>query len=117
MKVLVCGGRDYNDSHRAFLLLNVIHRRTPISLVIEGGARGADRLGREWALLRALPVMTFNAKWREHGKAAGAIRNADMLTYGKPDLVVAFPGGIGTADMVRRAEKAGVPVVQADCFV
>jgi ABC-type sugar transport system substrate-binding protein len=35
-----------------------------------------------------------------------------MLDEGKPDIVVAFPGGTGTADMVRRARKAGVVVIE-----
>ena len=50
-----------------------------------------------------------HADWETHGRAAGPIRNEKMLTW-KPDLVVAFPGGVGTADLVRRAEAAGVPV-------
>ena len=43
-------------------------------------------------------------------KSAGHIRNQVMLDKGKPDVVVAFPGGRGTADMVRRAEGAGIEV-------
>jgi acyl-CoA synthetase (NDP forming) len=55
-------------------------------------------------------VTSFPANWKKHGKSAGPIRNQLMLDVGKPDLVIAFPGGSGTADMIRRARKAGVPV-------
>jgi hypothetical protein len=106
MKVLVCGGRDFSD--RAFAI-RVLDEIDP-AVVIHGGALGADLIAKEWAVSRVRPHWTFPADWYENGKAAGPIRNQQMLDIGKPDLVVAFPGGRGTADMVRRAEKAGVPV-------
>jgi hypothetical protein len=59
-----------------------------------------------------VPIDVYVAQWKKHGRAAGPIRNQRMLDEGKPDLVVAFPGGRGTADMIRRAERAGVPVQQ-----
>jgi hypothetical protein len=61
-----------------------------------------------------VPIDVYVAQWKKHGRAAGPIRNQRMLDKGKPDLVVAFPGGRGTADMIRRAERAGVPVRIAD---
>jgi hypothetical protein len=54
----------------------------------------------------------FPADWEKYGKAAGPIRNQQILVEGKPDLVVAFQGGRGTANMVSRAQQAGVPVVE-----
>lgn len=113
MKVLVCGGRDYRDSQRAFAVLDELHRQgegNRITQLIEGGANGADRLGREWAEARKVPFQTVHADWAAHGRAAGPIRNAAMLAL-RPDLVVAFPGGRGTADMVRRSKAAGVRVL------
>lgn len=56
-----------------------------------------------------LAVEVHPADWGRYGKAAGPIRNQEMLESGI-DLVIALPGGRGTADMVRRAEGAGVPV-------
>lgn len=111
MKVLVCGGRDYRDSQRAFAVLDELHQQgNRITLLIEGGANGADRRGREWAEARKVPFQTVHADWAAHGRAAGPIRNAAMLVL-RPDVVVAFPGGRGTADMVRRARAAGVRVL------
>ena len=78
--------------------------------LIHGAARGADSLAGEWASTRAVPVKIFPADWQTHGRSAGHIRNAQMLREGKPDLVVAFPGGRGTADMVAKANAAGITV-------
>lgn len=115
MKVLVCGGRDFNDYEKLTRTLNGIANarapRSPFS-IIQGGARGADRLADEWAAESMISSYTYKADWDKHGKAAGPIRNQRMLDEGKPDLVVAFPGGRGTADMINRAKKAGIEVIE-----
>lgn len=67
----------------------------------------------DWVKARDILIEEYPAEWDKHGKAAGFIRNQDMLDSGV-DVVVAFPGGRGTADMVRRARKAGVEVVEID---
>lgn len=112
MKVLVCGGRDYCDSSTVWGELDTIRRNVPHDTmrVIQGGARGADQIAREWCCNREVAYENYAADWKVHGKAAGPLRNQRMLDQGKPDLVLAFPGGRGTADMVRRAEAAGVAV-------
>ena len=114
MRVLVCGGRDFNDREFVDIVLSRIHAETPITVIITGMARGADRLGSLWGHDRELRVIDFVADWERHGKAAGPIRNQRMLDEGKPDMVVAFPGGRGTADMVDRARRAGIPTDFAD---
>ena len=113
MKVLVCGGRDFNDALTLGSWLGGVHKQRGITLLIEGGARGADFMARKFAEWSKIPTKTFPADWDAHGKAAGHIRNKQMLDEGKPDLVVAFPGGRGTADMVRQARAAGVEVLIA----
>lgn len=111
MRVLVCGGRDYADIETLYRELDRIHVRTPITCIIEGGASGADYLASRWSAKNDLSEHArYKADWTLHGKAAGPIRNQRMLDEGKPDLVVAFSGGRGTADMVRRARTAGVKV-------
>jgi hypothetical protein len=117
-RVLVCGGRNYQDSdhvHNTLCALDA--ERGPITCIIHGAATGADTEGMRWAQLmatapRKITHAPFAADWRTHGRAAGPIRNQRMLDEGHPDLVVAFPGGRGTADMVRRAQRAGVEVIQ-----
>lgn len=116
MRVIVCGGRDFvGDAAWNLVMdtLSAIHAETPITAVIEGGANGADRLGRAWAQMRGIKVVTVPALWSEHGRAAGPIRNTRMVREFNPDLVVAFPGGRGTADMIRQADAFAVPVRRA----
>lgn len=110
MRVLVCGGRNYDDTATVFSALSAIDGETEIAAIIEGGATGADQRAAEWARINEVDCELFVADWVHKGRKAGPLRNQRMLDEGKPDLVVAFPGGKGTADMVRRAEKAGVPV-------
>lgn len=113
MRVLVCGGRNYSDVKSVYAELDRIHARTPITCIIEGGERGADYLAARWsAKARIDDHARFSAEWTTYGRAAGPIRNQKMLDEGKPDLVVAFPGGSGTADMVRRARAACVAVAE-----
>lgn len=83
-------------------------------MIIHGGARGADSLAAYWAAHSGVPFETYQADWKQHGRGAGPIRNKRMLSEGKPDLVVAFPGGSGTAHMVRIAREAGVKVMEVD---
>lgn len=119
MRVLVCGGRDYDDRDRVHnVLCDLNASRGPITCVIHGAATGADEEGMYWAQMMAtvqkITHAPFVADWRAHGKAAGPLRNQRMLDEGRPDLVVAFPGGRGTADMVRRAEAAGIEIVKIE---
>ncbi len=107
MKVLVCGGRNYSNDLVVNRILDQIHACSPISMLIEGGATGADALGAAWACARGVLHVAVPADWGKHGKAAGPIRNQEMIEM-RPDHVVAFAGGRGTADMVRRAKAASV---------
>ena len=115
MRLLVTGGRNLTDYQAVFISLDMVHEETPVTLLIHGGARGADSLAGAWAALRQTPVRVFTANWDLHGKAAGPIRNQQMLTEGHPDAYLAFPGGRGTADMVSRCRKQGIKdILQKD---
>jgi hypothetical protein len=111
-RVLVCGGRDYADRRHVYDVLDVAHEANPIVLLIAGGANGADALAVDWAGKASVKTQVFPADWEKHGRSAGPLRNQQMLDEGKPHMVIAFPGGRGTADMVKRADAAGVPVVR-----
>lgn len=110
MRALVCGGREFKDRFYLFTVLDQLKIRHGIDSVIHGGARGADILAGEWAEEHNLPVAVYKADWNRWGSRAGLIRNQLMLDQGRPDIVVAFRGGAGTAHMVNIARKAGVPV-------
>lgn len=114
MRVLVCGSRDFDDRAAIGNRLWVLMARIGPFTVIEGDARGADRIAGEWADLMGVPHLRFPADWKRYGRAAGPIRNQQMLDEGRPDLVLAFTHDIttskGTKDMVTRAQQAGLPV-------
>ena len=118
--VLVCGGRDFDDQDRLYRFLDATHAQRKFTLLVNGGSMGkprlgilgADRMATMWAASRKVPLKIYKAEWDKYGaRAAGPIRNLTMLVMAKPDLVVAFPGGPGTADMVSRANMAGVEIL------
>ncbi len=114
MKIIVCGGRDYDNYSRLYHILDDLNDEAPISHIIVGGASGADHWGEAWAYHNRIPFTVFKTDWKTHGRAAGPIRNERMLKEGKPDLVVAFPGGRGTRNMVSLAKASGVEVIEID---
>jgi hypothetical protein len=109
MRVVVYGGRNFDDRRAAYAILDRLHLRTPFSVVIHGDYRGADWLARDWARARGVPDEPYPAEWKLLRKAAGPIRNARMVTEGRPDFGVEFPGGDGTADMRAKLAQAGIP--------
>ena len=135
MRVLICGSRDWTDTGPAPRMPSdtVVPRRAHpppglggdlirrelsslqgVDVVIEGEAPGADTLTRHAAEELGIPVLPFPADWDRHGRAAGPIRNQRMIDEGHPDLVLAFTQDLnssrGTADMVARAKRAGLPL-------
>lgn len=124
MRVLVCGGRDFTDRKMFVEAMEPIREGQRWGYdpcgksdkdhleIISGGAKGADSLAIEYAKAFSLPLQVFEADWENQGSFAGPARNKRMLDEGKPDIVIAFPGGRGTADMVRKARKAGVEVIE-----
>lgn len=129
MRVLVCGGRGFGliapgltDAERENREVSARAERhclkaklmemkgKGMSLLIHGAAKGADTLAGAWADFNNVPTEVYPADWHRYGRSAGAIRNEEMLERGQPHLVVAFPGGRGTAHMVQISREAGVPV-------
>jgi hypothetical protein len=127
---LVCGGRNYGRvpfgcpmdqerryaakaSREIFILretLDHLRNDRDMTAIINGGASGADQHAHSWAEFRRIPSTKIKAEWKRYGRAAGPIRNGRMLEL-KPDFIVAFTGGDGTADMIRQAVAAGVEVL------
>lgn len=113
--LIVCGGRSYPNRALVFRALDEVARRLPVRVVRHGACQdrhgkilGADRWADEWARARGLEVDSHPADWSQHGRAAGPIRNGEMLALGGVLAVAAFPGGSGTADMMRQARAAGI---------
>lgn len=128
MKVLVCGSRHFGfkleERDKIFgVIEEAVESCKDLNTseynnltIIQGEAKGVDRAAGEWAVLCNVPQERYPADWNKHGKAAGPIRNKQMLDEGKPDLVVAFlaKDSRGTANMVEQARKAGVEVKVVD---
>ncbi len=109
MRVLICGDRNWTNHESIQRLIYWIHPET----IIEGHAPGADIMAFHLADDLSIEVLSFPAQWKKYGKAAGVIRNQQMLNGGHPDLVVAFHSDIinsaDTADMLCRAEDNNIP--------
>lgn len=113
MKLLVCGSRDYPDNRYIARCIHYLHATYGITAMCHGGARGADTIAGEVAAKLGIPCRVFPADWKNNGKAAGPIRNIEMLEVFEPDMVLAFPIGEsrGTYHMIDIAKKAGVKVI------
>jgi hypothetical protein len=109
VRLLVTGGRTYDEFQTVMETLDRIHEQTPVALLIHGGAYGADTLAGRWAKGNGVPTAVYKAQWKAHGPAAGPIRNQQMITEAKPDAYYDFPGGRGTSDTRIRCIRAGVP--------
>jgi hypothetical protein len=139
VKILVCGGRNYgrldniDRNHDDWPKREAEYRHVmreldklaiehssfydpndnwlPVDIeIIQGGATGADKSAYDWAVVNFAQCREYPADWGKHGNAAGPIRNQQMLDKEKPDLVLAFPGGYGTQDMLKRAERGGYTI-------
>lgn len=109
MILLICGGRGYTDYPAVCRALDPL--RGQITVLVQGGARGADSLAAAWAQQNGVHCATVPALWKSYRKAAGFFRNRAMLAL-RPDRFIAFPGGKGTADMVAACRAQSIPGVQ-----
>ena len=116
MRVLVCGGRDFFNEAVVFSALDRLREKSPVTMLIHGAAPGADSLAETWAKAHDVIILRYPADWASHGRAAGPMRNEYMLGHSRPELVVAFPGGKGTTDMVVRAQRARLPCAFVDSW-
>jgi hypothetical protein len=126
--VLVAGGRSFGCFMRDGKLVVVKRERDfiydvmnaicgygedgePLPIILMHGAcpTGVDRVVDKWAERNLIPVKRYPADWDKHGKAAGPIRNQQMVDKA-PSYMIAFPGGAGTRDCARRADEAGIQV-------
>lgn len=112
--VLICGDRNWYDRKTITSWIAKL-QDYGYDAIVEGEARGADRIAPHEARLAGMEVIAMPADWEKYGRAAGPIRNQEMLDIGAPSLVVFFHNDLsrskGTADMVRRAERQGIPVI------
>lgn len=113
-RALICGDRNWTDHEPIRAWLDKL-KDWGYDTLIEGEAPGADSIARDEAYAMGFTVLKFPANWRKYGRAAGPIRNRQMLEEGKPDIVVGFHPNIlasrGTKDMLTQAKKRGIETV------
>jgi hypothetical protein len=109
-RVLVCGGRSYADFTSVSRALLEVHLSLGILLLVHGGVSGADALAGTWAVKFGVPSKSYPPDHDRHGDQAIFIRNGLMIADGRPHLVIAFPGGPGTMDLLAKAAVAGLPI-------
>lgn len=105
-KVLVTGGREYANKVALTLVLDELRP----TCIVHGAADGADTLAHEYAAERTIKEIACPAPFLYLGPYAGMMRNIYMLDNHRPDIVVACPGGTGTANCVKNALLRGIPV-------
>lgn len=113
MKIIVCGGRDFTNAKLIWDTLGRFeYTHGKIKLLVHGAAFGADSIAGEYAKRYNVPCQEFKADWNKYGKGAGPIRNKTMLEHIDPNWIIAFPGGKGTANMVKIGKRRGVYIME-----
>lgn len=113
-RILVTGSRDWTDRQTVWDALAPIARALPADqdlVLVHGGCpTGADAMCDEWARGFGAVIEVHPANWAKHGRAAGPIRNAEMVNAGA-DLALAFikNGSRGASHTAALAEAAGIP--------
>jgi len=112
MRVLCCGDRNWSSYE---IIRRELKKFNDDTVIIEGCANGADKISGFISSRFGYKVLEFHADWKKYGRAAGPIRNKQMLDEGKPDLVLAFHTDIeksrGTKNMIKQSKKRGIKVI------
>lgn len=114
VRVIIAGGRDFNNLELMikkcdYYLSDAVAKGYKIE-IISGTARGADKLGEEYAKLRGYSIAYFPADWPAYGKRAGYLRNEQMGNFS--DALISFWDGKskGTKHMIDIANRKHLPV-------
>ena len=118
-RIIICGGRHFNDYDTLETLVDSVIAENALSIdeieIISGHCEGADTLGEQYAKNHGLACILFPAEWSKYGRAAGPIRNSQMIEYASKSqnpIVVAIlsPRAKGTMDTVKKATKKGFTI-------
>ena len=109
-RILICGDRHWKD----YMTIDTFVKNLPAgTVIIQGMCRGVDRMAKRAGHKYGFTVKDYPADWNKHSKAAGPIRNQQMLDEGKPDIVMAFHNNIsksrGTRNLLNQASERGIP--------
>jgi hypothetical protein len=115
MIILIAGGRTYKFTSDDKIYLDEFHKAYHVTGVVNGGAPGADSEGERWAHDLNIPTRQFHADWARHGNAAGPMRNEQMAVFllqYPQRAVILFPGGKGTINMKKTAQKHSLTIFE-----
>lgn len=110
IRLLVCGGRKFWDKREVFRALSTLNQETLIDTIIHGAQKGADTLAGQWAYENYVPEYRFYANWYPNGKLFLGAGPELMVKMGNPHMVLAFPGGKGTASMLKISNRYNIPI-------
>jgi hypothetical protein len=113
VKILICGSREWNNFDKIKNIL-LKYPQSNETIIIHGNCKGADKISGYLAKQLNMTVEIYSADWKKYGRAAGPIKNQQMLDEGNPEICYAFHENIeiskGTKDMVNKCKLANIPV-------
>lgn len=118
-RIIICGGRHFNDYNALESLVDSVFVEKGLTNneveIVSGHCEGADMLGEMYAKNHGIVCKVFPAEWTKCGRAAGPIRNSQMIEYASESsipIVVAFvsPRTKGTLDTINKATKKGFSI-------
>ena len=122
-RIIICGGRHFDDYETLEKVVDKVISELKLTSqeieIVSGNCQGTDLLGELYAEKHELKCTVFPAKWKKFGKAAGPIRNSEMIDYisdSENPIVIAFvgPNSKGTMDTVKKGKKAGFTVFKIE---
>lgn len=113
MRLIICGGRHFRDMALVERELTRIHAANPIDVLVHGGSAGIGMPAEAWGNEHDVHIVRY-PPCRCSGRSSDARRDMFMLSDGRPDAILAFPGGRRTKALVQMAEAQGIPVISVE---
>ncbi|NVZ99610.1 DUF2493 domain-containing protein [Pseudomonas gingeri] len=114
MRVLICAGRYYMNASMCRKVLEAYQQVRRIEVLIHGGNQYLGSTLEDWARETGTHIVRYPSNWQLYGKQAERRRNQFMLLDSEPDLVLAFPGGNDTEELVAQARAIGIETLPID---
>jgi YspA, cpYpsA-related SLOG family len=113
MRLIICGGRHFRDMALVERELTRINAARPIDVLVHGGSAGIGMPVEAWGQEHDVHIVRY-PPCRTPGRNSDARRDMFMLSDGRPDAMLAFPGGRRTKALVQMAEAQGIPVISVE---
>lgn len=114
MHLLIAGSRNYKDAEFIYSRIDLIRDNHYITKIIAGGATGVDQVAKEYAKEHNIPFEKYKADWDKYGKAAGPIRNKQMVDAADIILAIRYNYSPGTSNTLKLAKKAELKIYKVE---